>query len=112
MRQNISCPTTSGTISICGLKPSAKSSASPNARPALCHVRSLWPGPAQQHFLDQMRDLQDALGTLNDISLAEAALERRETLAPSQSLRADLALTAAARMWQLLGTLPPWWATP
>lgn len=72
----------------------------------------LWPGPAQQHFLDQMRDLQDALGTLNDISLAEAALERRETLAPSQSLRADLALTAAARMWQLLGTLPPWWATP
>lgn len=72
----------------------------------------LWPGPAQQHFLDQMRDLQDALGTLNDISLAEAALERRETIAPSQSLRADLALTAATRIWKSLIAMGEWWGTP
>ena len=67
----------------------------------------LWPGRRQRRFLDRLKRLQDALGTLNDIAVTEARLG-----ATGQDARAEqaaAALAAAEREWRRLRRMRPWW---
>lgn len=64
----------------------------------------LWPGPAQDKFLTEMRDLQDALGLLNDLRLVAGA----PTAAPRAQAAAE-ALQEAQDRWRQLRRAGPWW---
>jgi len=68
----------------------------------------LWPGPRQARFLARLRTLQDALGTLNDLALAEMRLGP-EGRSPAQRRAAEAAMAVASREWKLLRDTRRWW---
>lgn len=63
----------------------------------------LWPGPRQVRFLQLLKALQDDLGHLNDLALAEAQL------GPQDADAANVALAQAAADWRGLRRTRPWW---
>lgn len=65
----------------------------------------LWPGRAQERFLDRMKDLQDELGHLNDLAL----LRREGAGDGGRELEADRAMQKAAALWRKLASGPVWW---
>lgn len=67
----------------------------------------LWPGKRQARFLERLKLLQDALGVLNDLAVAEARLG-----ATGRDARAQLAgsaLSDAEREWRRLRRGRLWW---
>ncbi len=66
----------------------------------------LWPGPAQAAFHDQMQELQDALGHLNDLRNARA---RGRKLSGEAERRAQATLETAQAGWLALRAAPCWW---
>lgn len=70
----------------------------------------LFPGLSQDPFRHDFRDIQDALGTLNDYEVA-LVLERRKPpeVLPGKQTRA---LVAAEAIWLRLTTAPVPWADP
>lgn len=67
----------------------------------------LWPGAAQRDFLAQARTLQDALGTLNDLAVAEARLGRAGRVGRRRVARE--ALDEAEQAWKRLRKAGRWW---
>jgi len=67
----------------------------------------LWDGRRQQRFMDRLKRLQDALGTLNDLSLAEGRLGSSGRAARAE--RAATALAEAGREWKALRRTSRWW---
>ncbi|MGY6411363.1 MAG: CHAD domain-containing protein [Alkalilacustris sp.] len=67
----------------------------------------LWPGRRQRRFLKRLKRLQEALGTLNDLSVAEARLgaEARD----ARAVQAQDAMVAADRDWRRLRRMRRWW---
>ena len=65
----------------------------------------LWPGIAQERFLDALRALQDDLGEITDSALARARghLDDVDTTTPQDR---------AAVAWQVLQAEGPWWNEP
>lgn len=63
----------------------------------------LWPGAAQDAFLDDLRALQDDLGELTDSATAHALGHEMEGDTSAHQAR-------AAAAWQALLTEGPWWA--
>lgn len=66
----------------------------------------LWPGPGQAAFHDQMQDLQDALGHLNDLRNARA---RGRKLSSEAERQAQATLDSAQADWSALREVPCWW---
>ncbi|HEX9856939.1 MAG TPA: CHAD domain-containing protein, partial [Paracoccaceae bacterium] len=69
----------------------------------------LWPDDGQTRFLRGVHDLQDALGTLNDLTMATAdgALSVQTEEAFDQRFRQ--AMTEGDRIWRKLRKSGPWW---
>ncbi len=67
----------------------------------------LWPGKRQRRFLAGLKRLQDALGTLNDLAVAEAQLV--ESGADVRARLAEEALATADAEWTRLRKRRPWW---
>lgn len=65
----------------------------------------LWPGTAQERFLDALRELQDDLGEITDSALARSLghLDEADTSTPQDR---------AAMAWQVLQAEGPWWNEP
>ena len=64
---------------------------------------SIWPSSATAPFLTPLRALQEELGLLNDLSLAEAAG------LPADPARRATLLARAAALWRALHATVPWW---
>ncbi len=67
----------------------------------------LWPGKAQARFLARLKKLQDALGLLNDLAVAEGQLG--EAGAQVRTALRDEAMAAAEKHWKALRKAGPWW---
>jgi CHAD domain-containing protein len=67
----------------------------------------LWPGKAQVRFLARLKRLQDALGVLNDLAVAEGRLG--DSGAKVRAALRDEAMTAAQTEWRALRKTGPWW---
>jgi CHAD domain-containing protein len=67
----------------------------------------LWPGKRQARFAARLRALQDDLGLLNNLALAEARLGPEGAAAHAEAARA--ALAQAARDWRALRRSRRWW---
>lgn len=63
----------------------------------------IWPPETTEPFLARLRILQEDLGFLNDLSLADAAG------LPADPSRKAALLTQASVMWRALHATPPWW---
>lgn len=66
----------------------------------------LWPGDAQDAFLDRMRGLQDALGALNDLSLLDGGAPGAQP-PPADQMRQ--LLKTAQKDWRALRDTKPYW---
>lgn len=67
----------------------------------------LWPGKAQARFLARLKQLQDALGLLNDLAVGETQLGEAGAAARA-ALRAE-AMAEAKKHWKALRKAGPWW---
>ncbi len=67
----------------------------------------LWPGRRQRRFLARLKRLQEALGTLNDLAVAEARLGAEGSAARADE--AAVAMAEAEREWRRLRRMRPWW---
>ncbi len=67
----------------------------------------LWPGRRQRRFLKRLKRLQEALGTLNDLAVAEARLG--EEGRAERARQAEQALAAAEQDWRRLRRMRRWW---
>lgn len=63
----------------------------------------IWPRSATEPFLTPLRALQEELGLLNDLALAEAAG------LPADPARQAALLARAAALWHALHAATPWW---
>ena len=66
------------------------------------HFAAVWPGAAQDGFMDQLRRLQDALGDLNDATLTKAA-------GIDSVVEEDVLLAQAKEIWRVIVAAGPWW---
>ena len=67
----------------------------------------LWPGRRQKRFLKRLKRLQDALGTLNDLAVAE---DRLGCVGQAgRAVQADEAMAVAERDWKRLRRMRRWW---
>ena len=64
---------------------------------------ALWPSPGLKSALENLRDLQEELGRLNDLRLARA---RGLTV---QDADTDRALARSDLMWRSMLAQPAWW---
>lgn len=69
----------------------------------------LWPDGAQARFLRRVHGLQDALGTLNDLTMAAANGGLSEQTEEAFDLRFRQAMTEADDIWRKLRKSEPWW---
>ncbi len=67
----------------------------------------LWPGKAQARFLARLKQLQDALGLLNDLAVAEGRLH--QSGATARAALRDEAMAEAETHWKALRKAGPWW---
>lgn len=65
----------------------------------------LWPRKRRERFLARLKRLQDALGRLNDLAIAEAQLGR----SPARDAIAAEAMAEAERDWRRLRRSKRWW---
>ena len=68
------------------------------------YFAGFWPGAKRDRFLDALRQIQDDLGLLNDLTLIDPA----SAAAPDAATQAAM-LTTAAKSWKSLAKLSPWW---
>ncbi len=68
------------------------------------YFAAFWPGARRDRFLDALRQIQDDLGLLNDLTLIDPASPG----APDAATQAAM-VTTAAKSWKSLAKLSPWW---
>lgn len=66
----------------------------------------IWAGKAQARFLGRMKELQDALGHLNDLAM----LRREGALDAHHAAAAREAMQTASTLWSQTAAAPVWWS--
>jgi CHAD domain-containing protein len=70
----------------------------------------LWPGSSKDHTMEQLRQLQETLGVLNDIATIHATSEPDQAAQTLLDARMSTALGTAEADWRKLRKRPPFWA--
>lgn len=69
----------------------------------------LWPKKAQSRFFGRLENLQNTLGTLNDLAIAARSNDADAALKARTATRAAAALRQAEASWRSLRKAGPWW---